>query len=76
MPQRGTEKMSHRAVKAKNRSDLMIYTRSGGLELEQPFEKPVVVPVSESKDPATHAWADARFAMPVRHLSSTNSKVL
>jgi len=47
---------------SKNYSGLMIYTRSGGQELEQPFEKPVVVPVADNKDAATHAWADARFA--------------
>ena len=38
------------------------YTRSGGKEIEQPYEKPVTVPDSENKDPSAHAWADARFA--------------
>jgi hypothetical protein len=43
-------------------TELRTYTRSGGTELELPFEKPVVVPASDNKDPAAHAWADARFA--------------
>jgi hypothetical protein len=38
------------------------YTRSGGRDLESPYEKLVVVPLASSKDPAAHAWADARFA--------------
>ena len=38
------------------------YTRSGTRRIEKPFEKPVIVPEAESKDPAAHAWADARFA--------------
>ncbi len=46
----------------KSRSGFTTYTRSGGTELEQPFEKPVIVPAAESKDPAAHAWADTRFA--------------
>ena len=40
----------------------MTYTRGGGNELEGIYEKPVVVPASDNKDAATHAWADARFA--------------
>ena len=52
--------MSQSAVKMQ--SGFTTYTRRGGTELEQPFEKPVIVPVAESKDPAAHAWADARFA--------------
>jgi len=49
---------------AENRvgSGFFYYTRSGGKEIEQPFEKPVVVPVVGNQDPAAHAWADARFA--------------
>jgi hypothetical protein len=47
---------------AKDRTDFFYYTRGGGAEIEQPFEKPVVVPVIENKDPGAHAWADARFA--------------
>lgn len=54
--------MAQATVETRDQSGLMIYTRSGGKELEQPFEKPVVVPAAENKDPATHAWADARFA--------------
>jgi hypothetical protein len=44
------------------RSGFFYYTRGGGSEIEQPFEKPVVVPSKENKEPAAHAWADARFA--------------
>jgi hypothetical protein len=51
-----------KAVQANNYSGLMTYTRSGGQVLEQPFEKPVIVPAAENQDPAAHAWADARFA--------------
>lgn len=43
----------------------MQYTRSGGAQLETPFEKTVVVPVVENKDPAAHAWTDARFAIDI-----------
>ncbi len=38
------------------------YTRRGDGVLEQPNEKPVVVPQLEEMDPAKHVWADARFA--------------
>src|SRR5687768_10060747 len=51
-----------KAAQANNYSGLMVYTRSGNQELEQPFEKPVIVPTVENQDPAAHAWADARFA--------------
>jgi hypothetical protein len=54
--------MSQAAVGTKNQSGLMTYTRSGGKELERPFEKPVIVPAADNNNPATHAWADARFA--------------
>src|ERR671932_77995 len=37
-------------------------TRGGGAEVEEPFEKPVILPQDEDMDPARHAWADARFA--------------
>ncbi|MFN2512931.1 MAG: DUF2935 domain-containing protein [Pyrinomonadaceae bacterium] len=43
-------------------SKLKVYTRGGGKQLEQPYEKPVILPAPENKDAATHAWADARFA--------------
>ena len=43
-------------------SGLRTYTRSGSETLEAPFEKPVVLPAAGNQDPATHAWADARFA--------------
>jgi len=46
-------------------SGFFYYTRSGGKELELPFEKPVIVPVAENKDAAAHAWADARFAIDI-----------
>ena len=38
------------------------YTRSGGKDIEKPYEKPVIVPQEGDNDPAHHAWADARFA--------------
>jgi hypothetical protein len=41
---------------------MFMYTRSGTEEVEQPFEKPVILPSPENEDPATHAWTDARFA--------------
>src|SRR5688500_8617852 len=47
------------------RGGFMQYTRGGGIELEKPFEKAVVVPVIENKDPAAHAWAYARFAIDI-----------
>ncbi|MGH8627915.1 MAG: hypothetical protein ACREYC_22495 [Gammaproteobacteria bacterium] len=47
---------------AMKESKLKLYTRSGGKELEQPYEKPVILPAADNKDAATHAWADARFA--------------
>lgn len=43
----------------------MQYTRGGGIEIETPFEKPVVVPTFDNKDAAAHAWADARFAIDI-----------
>jgi len=55
--------MAQTTAETKDYSGFMIYTRSGGRELEQPFEKSVIVPAAENKDPATHAWADARFAI-------------
>jgi hypothetical protein len=54
--------MAQATAETRDRSGLLIYTRSGGRELEQPFEKPVIVPTAENNDPATPAWADARFA--------------
>lgn len=53
--------MSQKIFERKNHG-LMVYTRNGGKELEQPHEKPVIVPAADNNDPATHAWADARFA--------------
>ena len=41
------------------------YTRTGGAEIERPFEKTVVVPAADNKDPVAHAWADARFAVDI-----------
>jgi hypothetical protein len=50
-------------MKARATADMYVYTRKGDQgEIEQPYEKPVVVPKTEDKDPARHAWADARFA--------------
>jgi hypothetical protein len=54
--------MSQSTVETKNQIGLRTYTRSGGRELERPYEKAVVVPAADSRDPAIHAWADARFA--------------
>lgn len=54
--------MSHAAIRTKNQVGLVTYTRGGGKELEGVYEKPVVVPAADNKDPAIHAWADARFA--------------
>jgi hypothetical protein len=41
---------------------MKIHTRSGGADVEEPFEKPMVLPEEADMDPARHAWADARFA--------------
>lgn len=41
------------------------YTRSGDDTLEQPYEKPVVVPAQHDQSVSRHAWADARFATDV-----------
>lgn len=54
--------MTQRAVEANNYNGLTVHTRSGGTELEQPYEKPVILPALDNQDPAAHAWADARFA--------------
>lgn len=54
--------MSQAAIGVKNKTGMMTYTRSGGTELERPYEKAVTVPAAENNDVATHAWADARFA--------------
>jgi len=50
------------AAVALDQKALRTYTRSGGTKVERPYEKAVVVPSQDNKDPATHAWADARFA--------------
>lgn len=54
--------MSQATSLTKGTTGFFFYTRSGGKEIEQPFEKPVTVPAVENKDPSAHAWADARFA--------------
>ena len=54
--------MSHAVLRTKTQGGLMTYTRGGGKELEGAYEKPVVVPTADNRDPAFHAWADARFA--------------
>jgi hypothetical protein len=41
---------------------MQVHTRSGTAEVEEPFEKPVILPGLEDQDPTRHAWADARFA--------------
>ncbi len=45
-----------------NTNGMQMYTRSGTDEIEEPFEKPVILPSQDSKDATSHAWADARFA--------------
>jgi hypothetical protein len=57
--------MAQATMESQDQSGLMVYTRGGGREVEQPFEKPVVVPTAENKDPVAHAWADARFAVDI-----------
>jgi hypothetical protein len=47
---------------AMGNESMTMYTRSGSQEIEEPFEKPVILPLPESKDPSSHAWADARFS--------------
>ena len=37
------------------------YTRREDQRIETPYEKPVIVPALDDKDPGSHAWADARF---------------
>jgi hypothetical protein len=51
-----------RGVPRLNPREFDIYTRGGSRKVEQPWEKPVVVPKAEDGDPARHAWSDARFA--------------
>ncbi len=46
-------------------SRLVTYTRNGTVDLEEPYEKAVVVPAAEETDVALYAWADARFATDV-----------
>jgi|SRR5688572_17027315 len=57
--------MAQATARIKDISGFTQYTRGGGKEIEQPFEKPVIVPVSDNKDAAAHAWADARFAVDI-----------
>ena len=54
--------MTQATAETRAGSGFFYYTRSGGKDIEQPFEKPVVVPAVGNQDPAAHAWADARFA--------------
>src|SRR5687767_5790225 len=56
------EQVSQETVKRETYSALTVNTRTGGRELELPYEKPVILPVADNHDPAVHAWADARFA--------------
>lgn len=53
------------ATTARDVKGFMQYTRGGGTEIENPFEKPVIVPSFDNKDAAAHAWADARFAVDI-----------
>ena len=54
--------MSQATSLTKESTGFFSYTRSGGKEIEPPYEKPVTAPAAENKDPSAHAWADARFA--------------
>jgi hypothetical protein len=54
--------MGQGTVATRDISGFMQYTRGGGVEIEKPFEKPVITPAINNKDAAAHAWADARFA--------------
>ena len=53
--------MAQVTVPTRDTSGFVTYTRGGGADIEKPFEKTVIVPDLENKDPAAHAWADARF---------------
>ncbi len=57
--------MAQVTVPTRDTSGYMTYTRGGGSDIEKPFEKVVIVPVLENKDPASHAWTDARFAVDI-----------
>lgn len=37
------------------------YTRGASGDLEDPYEKPVIVPAPDERGATVHAWADARF---------------
>jgi hypothetical protein len=41
---------------------MRVYTRTQMDKLEQPYEKPVILPDATDMDLGKHAWADARFA--------------
>ena len=57
--------MAQVTVPTRDTRGFIQYTRSGGHEVEKPYEKTVVVPSFENKDPAAHAWSDARFAVDI-----------
>jgi hypothetical protein len=57
--------MSVATIETREPNEFIHYTRSGGGETEPPFEKPVVVPAIANRNPAAHAWADARFAVDI-----------
>jgi hypothetical protein len=57
--------MAQATSESKEGKGFFYYTRGGGKEIEQPYEKPVVVPDIGNQDPAAHAWADARFAVDI-----------
>jgi hypothetical protein len=44
------------------KANMRVYTRRDDQSIENPYEKPVIVPAQGDNDPASHAWADARFA--------------
>ena len=57
--------MSEATLLTKDATEFFSYTRSGGKEIELPYEKPVTVPGAKNQDPSAHAWADARFAIDI-----------
>lgn len=54
--------MAEAALKTQSSNELRVHTRTGGSNVESPYEKPVILPAAGNKNPSTHAWADARFA--------------
>ena len=66
--------MSQATVRTRSQEGLVTYTRNGGKELESQFDKPVVVPAEDNKDPGFHAWAE--LALPRTSWLSMRSSLL